>query len=49
MSGYSNEPAKLHEFAVDAVAKFGYPDDSKISLLNLSENATFIAQRGVKI
>jgi Ser/Thr protein kinase RdoA (MazF antagonist) len=41
MSGYSNEPAKLHEFAVDAVAKFGYPDDSKISLLNLSENATF--------
>jgi Ser/Thr protein kinase RdoA (MazF antagonist) len=41
MSGYSNEPAKLHEFAVDAVAKFGYPKDSKISLLNISENATF--------
>jgi Ser/Thr protein kinase RdoA (MazF antagonist) len=41
MSGYSNEPAKLHEFAVDAVAKFGYPQDSKITLLNISENATF--------
>jgi hypothetical protein len=41
MSGYSNEPAKLHEFAVDAVVKFGYPPDSKITLLNISENATF--------
>ncbi len=41
MSGYSNEPAKLHEFAVDAVAKFGYSPDVTISLLNISENATF--------
>lgn len=41
MSGYSNEPAKLHEFAKDAVAKFGYSPESKIALLNISENATF--------
>ena len=41
MSGYSNEPAKLHEFAKDAVAKFGYSPESEISLLNISENATF--------
>ena len=41
MSGYSNEPAKLHEFARDAVAKFGYSPESEVSLLNISENATF--------
>ena len=41
MSGYSNEPAKLHEFARDAVTKFGYSPESEISLLNISENATF--------
>ena len=41
MSGYSNDPVKLQEFAADAVAKFGYPEGSVISLLNVSENATF--------
>ncbi|MCF8555275.1 MAG: phosphotransferase [Candidatus Nanopelagicales bacterium] len=41
MLGYSNEPAKLHEFAQDAVAKFGYSSESNVSLLNISENATF--------
>jgi Ser/Thr protein kinase RdoA (MazF antagonist) len=41
MSGYSNEPAKLQEFAIDAVTKFGYAPESSISLLNISENATF--------
>jgi len=41
MSGYSNDPVKLHEFAADAVVKFGYPEDSTIHLLNVSENATF--------
>lgn len=42
MGDYSNEPAMLHEFAADAVAKFGYDSDSTtISLLNISENATF--------
>ncbi len=41
MSGYSNEPEKLHEFARDAVAKFGYSPESEVSLLNISENATF--------
>jgi Ser/Thr protein kinase RdoA (MazF antagonist) len=41
VSGYSNEPARLREFAVDAVAKFGYSLDSIISLINISENATF--------
>lgn len=41
VSGYSNEPARLQEFAIDAVAKFGYSLDSIISLINISENATF--------
>lgn len=41
MPNYSNEPSKLMEFAQDAVSKFGYSADSKISLLNISENATF--------
>ena len=41
MSGYSNEPTRLHEFAADAVAKFGCSSDASISLLNISENATF--------
>ncbi len=41
MSGYSNDPVKLHEFAADAVVKFGYPEGSDVHLLNVSENATF--------
>ena len=41
MTSYSNEPTKLQEFAIDAVAKFGYSLDSKITLINISENATF--------
>jgi len=38
---YSNDPVLLHEFASDAVSKFGCSPDSTISLLNVSENATF--------
>jgi len=41
VSGYSNEPTKLHEFAVDALAKFGYSSDATILLINISENGTF--------
>jgi Ser/Thr protein kinase RdoA (MazF antagonist) len=41
VAGYSNEPTKLQEFAIDAVAKFGYSLDSTITLINISENATF--------
>ena len=38
VAGYSNEPTKLQEFAIDAVAKFGYSLDSTITLINISEN-----------
>lgn len=41
MGQYSNDPVKLHEFAADAVVKFGYPAESGLHLLNVSENATF--------
>ena len=41
VASYSNDPTKLQEFAIDAVAKFGYSLDSTITLINISENATF--------
>lgn len=41
MPAYSNDPQKLQEFALDAARQYGLDSDVNVSLLNLSENATF--------
>lgn len=46
MPAYSNDPQKLQEFALDAARQYGYGSDVDVSLLNLSENATFKIEDG---
>ena len=41
MGDYSNDPVKLEQFAHSAAAEFGLRDVT-LSLLNVSENATFL-------
>ncbi len=42
MSGYSNDPVLLDQFARSAAIEFGLGDDVSLSLLNVSENATHL-------
>jgi Ser/Thr protein kinase RdoA (MazF antagonist) len=46
MPAYSNDPQKLNEFALSAAAQYGFDASAKVSLLNLSENATFKIESG---
>jgi len=42
VSGYSNDPVILDQFARSAAIEFGLGDDVTLSLLNVSENATYL-------
>ena len=46
MGDYSNDPAKLEQFARSAALEFGLGTEVSLSLLNVSENATFQVTHG---